>query len=138
MTTRKKTTLLSDTSSLIGETVNVYFNLNTRLWSIKHKGKIVAHVKHLTLKPLKFHVSESGRQRVIARQCKEVHAWIKGTIIDFDLKSTEGKTQVSYNPYLKGTFYKYNDSFDNHKEEYNDLSKLLYFCKLTKRAHILA
>ena len=55
-------------------------------------------------------VSEAGRARVLRRKCREVHAWIEGTLVPWsgiDPDSHEHHLQwqrVSYNPYKSGTF----------------------------------
>lgn len=53
---------------LIGKKVSVHFNLHTKLWSVKHKGKVVQNLEHLTIRPTKFHINENGRQRVIKKK----------------------------------------------------------------------
>jgi len=121
-----------NTKELINQKVNVYFNLNSKLWSIKHKGKVVAHVSNLTMIPDKFHVSESGRQRVIARKQKEVHAWISGTIISFDNVDSicNPTNEISYNPYLYGYFYK-----TMNNTQYTNLSSPIYFNGKTRKVY---
>ena len=118
-------------NDLIGQKVNAYFNLHSKLWSIKYKGRVVGHTKYLTLKPIKFHISESGRLRVIEKKQRAVHAWITGIIIDFEDKNTD-KNPVSYNPYFSGNFYTVKD-----KKPYSSLNKNLFFNYKTKKVHLL-
>ena len=117
--------------NLIGKKVNVYFNLHSKLWSIKHKGRVVGHAKHLTLRPMKFHISETGRLRVVEKKQRAVHAWITGIIIDFKDKNTD-KNPISYNPYFLGSFYTV-----KNKKPYMNLEKNLFFNHKTKKVHIL-
>jgi hypothetical protein len=91
--------------------VDVYFNLRTRLWSIRHKGKVIAHARYVVLRDAVGVVSEKGRQRVIAKQCRSVHAVIRGTLDSYSdviPSDLEGRA-VSYNPYRAPTFYHCDD-----------------------------
>lgn len=104
-----------------GLSVFVYYNLHKGLWSIKategeHKGKVVAHCEQVGLMDAKPKVSESGRQRVIAEQKKNVHAGITGCLLWIDGASvnTETTRQVSYNPYKKPHFV-YTDDLTEYK-----------------------
>lgn len=90
----------------------VYFNLHKKVWSIKAKeGKSwkVGNNHHQTIlaRPLKFHVGESGRQRVLSQKQKNVHAWVLCEIIEVDGERPNklGDT-MSYNPYHAGYYYK--------------------------------
>lgn len=60
--------------------VFVYWNLHKKCWSVRHKGKVIAHADFVTLKDVEWYVNENGRQRVIAKRKKEVHAGAKGTL----------------------------------------------------------
>jgi hypothetical protein len=82
--------------------VQVYKNLNRGDWSVRVAGKVIAHVPSITLANVSFHVSESGRKRVIANKCREVHAWAIGEIVASQ-PSGEAKA-ITYNPYRGGTF----------------------------------
>lgn len=103
----------------------VYFNLHKKLWSIRavsgpSKGLVVAHASNVVLSDCSFAVSESGRQRVIREQCKNVHAGVLGHLEAFDGMPTEvglavglqGSTihqeplqqGVTYNPYKFSSF----------------------------------
>lgn len=88
--------------------VDVYFNLRTHRWSIRHRGKVIAHADWVRLGDARMHVGESSRQRVIAKRCREVHAWVKGELLDYG----DGKrrrpprmTRITYNPYRAGHFH---------------------------------
>lgn len=97
-----------DWASTIGQEVRVYRNLNNGKISLQtkqHKGWIVAgHITDCILKSVNFHVSESGRQRVIAQSTKNVHAWGQGTLIaQFDA-TVAAPISLAYNPYVNATF----------------------------------
>lgn len=88
----------------IGERVHVYRNLNKKCWSVRVQGIVTAHVQEIALADCTFHVSESARQRVITRQRREVHAYVKGTVCP--ATTVQGQRQkVSYQPYLHGYFF---------------------------------
>lgn len=82
--------------------VFVYRNLTKKCWSVKDlkTGLVVAREKALFLKNCRFKVVESGRQRVIRKKCKNVHAGVVGEISDAHLCSE----RITYNPYLSPSF----------------------------------
>lgn len=91
----------------INQRVEVYRNLNSGLFSIRDaKSKLVlAHGSHFVITNPKEKISESGRQRVIAKGVKNVHAFISGVYLgeqkqyDYVLKS-----RINYNPYTMSHF----------------------------------
>ena len=85
----------------------VYFNLHKLIWSIRHRGKVIQHTESVLMRNCVFHVSESGRQKVLADRRRRVHAWVKGELVDTDLPNPGLSTQVSYNPYKGPHFYNY-------------------------------
>lgn len=86
----------------IGQRVRCHKNLHRGDWSISVKGKVVAHVPEIVLANVTFKIRETARQRVIARKCREVHAWAEGEVA---LAPTHGApTPISYNPYRAATF----------------------------------
>jgi len=99
----------------IGEKVQVYFNLHKHTWSVKSiaSGKVILHCDYVMLKNCIFYVSESGRQRVIKEQAKNVHAGVRGTLVDYvAYHSNEPinpvlhgkKIPITYNPYMYTKF----------------------------------
>ena len=94
--------------------VEVYFNLHKKLFSVRSRmtGKVFAHVDKVSLCDPKFVVRKSGRDRVRREGKKNVHAFVKGkllnptedTLLGALVKAlTEGKA-VTYNPYKYDTF----------------------------------
>jgi hypothetical protein len=84
--------------------VQVYRNLNKDCWSVRYQGKVIGHYETLALYDCTFHVQEAGRKRVLKEKQKNVHAYIKGEIVQI----TKGKAtarRISYNPYKHGFFY---------------------------------
>jgi hypothetical protein len=92
-----------------GDRVEVYRNLHNGTHSIRRNGKVVKHLQHhqsIFLKDVKFAVQPAGREKVRREGRKNVHAFVRGTVI---LPSTiNGTTDefkkkmpyvVTYNPY---------------------------------------
>lgn len=104
-----------DWSSAIGLKVDVYRNLNNGRMSLRHKGKVIGHVTDCIIQCVTFHVSESGRQRVIRDKRKNVHAWGKGILIaQFD-DSVRCPIQLGYDPYTNDSFVKRGTIIPIHK-----------------------
>ena len=89
--------------------VEVYRNLHKKCWSVRQRGKVKLHTDYICLKNAEFKVSQKGRERVLTEQRKNVHAFIKGFIVDaaeinkMPDDSVEW-TDVSYNPYKYSSF----------------------------------
>jgi hypothetical protein len=54
----------------------VYWNLKRDCYSVRFKGKVIGHYTSLVAANVRFKVSERGRQRVLAEQRKNVHAFV--------------------------------------------------------------
>jgi hypothetical protein len=107
--------------------VSVYRNLHNGLISIKSasSGLVLGHAESVDISSADFVVHEAGRQRVLKEKQKNVHAYVKGLLMDVRgftpykgrtigdtlgaIHSTYKDTVVSYNPYkaphfvIKGT-----------------------------------
>jgi len=101
---------------MIGLKVFVYFNVRKKCWSIRHKGKVIAHAASVALDAIEFKVSEKGRQRVLKTGVKNVHAGVVGLLraVDFHIpgpfpKAMPGPvnklTEISYNPWKSKYFF---------------------------------
>lgn len=95
------------------QTVKVYRNLSDNCLSVMQKGYIVGHAQQVLLENVVFQVNENGRQKVLARTRKNVHAFVKGTLtraIAWAENPQEliddGAIAISYNPYKHGYFYR--------------------------------
>lgn len=103
--------------------VFVYFNLHKKVWSVKalsgeNRGRVVAHASAVGLDDCEMRVSESGRQRVLREQRKNVHAGIVGTLnglreADWRYPNHEwyggpdiilNGEEITYNPYKYDSF----------------------------------
>ncbi|MBH8599280.1 MULTISPECIES: hypothetical protein [unclassified Thermoactinomyces] len=72
----------------IGQKVDVYKNLRNGLWSIRDHstGLILGHADQLVLENTEFKISESGKRKAIQNGRRNVHAYVVGTLISFDVK----------------------------------------------------
>ena len=91
-----------------GETVRVYRNLHRDVWSIQARrdGRwvVVAHAGAVSLADCRTAVSESGRQRVLDKGRKVVHAFVQGTLQRLYTPPGPYCERLSYNPYRSGSF----------------------------------
>lgn len=89
----------------------MYWHFRKKCFSVKHKGRVVAHVNDIVLEDVTFKVSEKGNERVRREGVKNVHAFVYGRVFymskpgstTFFLPGTSFK-QVKYNPYKYKTF----------------------------------
>lgn len=105
--------------------VQVYWNLHKNMFSVRDKktNKVIAHTDSIILNNVKFVVHESGRQRVLKEQRKNVHAYVEGDVcirpyssVDYAIyRKMENPVQVKYNPYKKSTFYLNDPNYNNNK-----------------------
>jgi hypothetical protein len=88
--------------------VIVYKNLRLGTWSIAElkgsstRGRVIAHRSVVTLRNVRFHVSEARRQAVIRARCREVHAFAIGELVEA-AEGLEGE-RVTYCPYRGPSF----------------------------------
>jgi len=100
-----------------GDRVEVYRNLHNGCMSIRRDGKVVKHLQRwqsLFLEDVKFAVQPAGREKVRREGKKNVHAFVRGTIIapstmnhTTDVFQEECNLWVTYNPYQNDTFVSY-------------------------------
>lgn len=89
--------------------VEVYFNLHKKCLSVRHAGRVIAHLDSIVLDDVRFVVQPAGRARVIAEGKKNVHAFVRGTWVEADnldrLRTLATlDQQATYNPYKYTTF----------------------------------
>lgn len=120
--------------------VKVYWNFHKKLFSVQHKGLVVAHNKSLILINPEFRVGEGGRQRVIREESKNVHAYAIGELVEEEkfAKSLQFVieqfgTEATYDPYKYKTFVRRNDLSPVFNASFaflntvNDRAKILIF-----------
>jgi hypothetical protein len=87
--------------ALVGKKVRVFKNLHNGLYSIQHKGIIIAHVAEVSLEEVTFSVQPAGRERVLRTKQKQIHAFVNGVVCPI---SPASQRRVSYNPYKGPSF----------------------------------
>ena len=86
----------------VGDYVQVYYNLHKKCFSVcSRKGKVIGYTDQISLRDVKFFVSESGRKRVLKEKQKNVHAKVRGFVTNQTEPCGE---EVRYNPYLFSSF----------------------------------
>lgn len=109
---------------LKGIKVDVYYNLHKKTFSIRCNGKVIAHRDKVAIKNPQYIVGEKGKQRVRREKSKNVHAFVRGTLMPNDSESKDVfMYKVSYNPYLHDTFVRVLDGSAIHNAEWAVLSK---------------
>lgn len=104
--------------------VRVYFNLNKKCFSIQtrtEKGwRVTEYKEFLALHNCEFKVYEAGRQRVLKTKRKNVHAYIRGYLLNTDLKDfwneSYGLIPVFYNPYKAPWFETVDNKIVGHSK----------------------
>ncbi len=97
---------------LEGQKVEIYRNRHKNCYSVRRKGKVVAYLNYtdeLMLKDVKFAVQPAGRERVRRENKKNVHAFVRGTVIRTGGLEREGILRrcgrmVRYDPYTMDSF----------------------------------
>jgi hypothetical protein len=89
---------------LLTAPVEVYRNLNAKgpgyTYSVRQKGKVIAHLQSVTLRDCTLVVQPGGRDRVRREKRKNVHAYIKGYLCD----TGSASVRLTYDPYSHDTF----------------------------------
>lgn len=85
--------------------VHVFKNWKHNCYSIMQHGVVVASARQVRLGDVEFRVRDTGRERMLQRQKKNLHAYAIGRLLDFvhptqerNLESVEGRS-VFYDPY---------------------------------------
>lgn len=83
--------------------VEVYFNLHTHKWSVRQDGRVLLHCDAISIENAQLVVGKAGRQRVLREQKKNVHAFVRGYVVD---ESCGGEmiAGIRYNPYQMDSF----------------------------------
>lgn len=88
--------------------VYVYRNLHKGGYSVRHKGKVIAHVESITLTNVRFLVGMAGNAKVRLKKSKNVHAGCSG-IWSGDVSLLGQSIDVTYNPYKYTSFVRKQD-----------------------------
>lgn len=107
--------------------VDCYLNIRNKLFSIRHKGKVVERSSFVILSRAKFVVSEAGRKRVLMTKHKNVHAFVRGELSSAsDIKYPKNSgyfeqgafKEAYYNPYITEFFIDRKTREPLHEAEY--------------------
>ena len=102
----------------------MYKNLHKNTWSIRNRktGRVVAHQDEVNVLDAKFVVQPAGRKKVLEERRKNVHAFVRGTLVTENqvLDVKDGfflitPYLVKYNPYQADHFFY--DNPDNRIDE---------------------
>jgi hypothetical protein len=83
--------------------VEIYWNIRAKEYSVRalqgpDKGRVVKRGHDFALTDVSYVVQKAGRDRVRREKCKNVHAFIRGTLQDSCQDNTY-YARVRYNPY---------------------------------------
>lgn len=91
--------------------VEVYWNFHKKIWSVRHKGKIIHHARIVMMGVSDFTVQPAGNARVRREKVKNVHAFVRGELVystrasvNLDMPVNDGWRKVTYDPYKNKTF----------------------------------
>jgi hypothetical protein len=102
----------------------VYFNIGNGpyrgTWSVKQRGKVVAHVRRICLRDCRLLVGPSGRAKVLREGRKHVHAGVSG-YLDEGCGEFHNWSAVTYNPYKYDSFVCRADESPIRVADYVDL-----------------
>lgn len=87
----------------------VYRNLRTDTWSLREGGRVVDHPEVVCLTDVRFVVQPAGRERVRREGRKNVHAFVRGNVVDsfeywWNPIYNYRFRRATYNPYQHDTF----------------------------------
>lgn len=91
---------------IIPKKVGVYRNLHNGAFSVIDAKcrRVVFHTKNIVLKDARFHVRVGGWKNVYESGVKNVHAFVYGTISEFE-EEESGLSFVTYRPKLSPYFF---------------------------------
>jgi hypothetical protein len=73
----------------------VYWNLHKHCFSVRERGRVVAHVNHVALRNAHFVVQRSGYERTVREKVKCVHAWVRGVMTEMPNASSRAQALAS-------------------------------------------
>lgn len=86
--------------------VDVYWNVRAHCYSVRHEGRVIDHMRKVALTDARFVVHPAGRARVLRTGRKNVHAFVRGELVQLPLLQVRDAdcAQVRYNPKTCETF----------------------------------
>ena len=85
--------------------VEVYYNLHKSVFSVRHKGRVIAHMDNVVIDNPKYVVRKAGREKVLREGKKNVHAFVRGELREDNIVGMNiTMFDVTYNPYKFASF----------------------------------
>jgi hypothetical protein len=84
---------------LVGAEVDVYWNTQRRLWSVRVRGRVAGHVPFITLRRCRMVIRETERLRAVQKRQRSVHAWVRGEPTDLTVDNAMGLVRFGYSPW---------------------------------------
>lgn len=81
-----------------------YWHTGRRLWSLRERGRVVAHLPRVCLDHVTLTVRESGVARIRLRGQREVVAWATGTNRRHAWRGGGG-VQILFRPFVRPNFH---------------------------------
>ena len=81
----------------------VYWNLHKGGYSVRERGRVIAHVDHVVLRDARFVMQRGGWERTVRERVKRVHAVVRGELVEAD-KPMDGSVAVTYSLYRADHF----------------------------------
>jgi|TARA_B100000768_G_scaffold97626_1_gene91051 hypothetical protein len=83
--------------------VEVYYNLHKHIFSVRHKGRVIAHMSDVTIMNPTYVVRQAGRLKVLKEGRKNVHAMVRGEMSE-EIFGLNNGVAVTYDPYKYSSF----------------------------------
>lgn len=99
--------------------VEVYFNLHKKVFSIrKPNGVVIKHDSYVAIKNPKYVVQPAGNEKVRKEKRKNVHAYVRGEMVDTIPELGMKVKAITYNPYKNKTFVLSESQKPTHESDY--------------------
>jgi hypothetical protein len=87
--------------------VEAYWNLHGDCVSFRERGGRVQHADWVLIEDARFAVQPKGREKVLNEQRKNVHAFVRGQLLEIATEPPEvsGWDVVTYRPYTADFFF---------------------------------
>lgn len=117
----------------INRKIEVYRNLQTKLWSVRQDGLVIIHCDTIWLKNAKFIIQPAGQKRVRQEKVKHVHAFVRGFMCNAeDVRNAENSilkneddyldySNVYYDPYVCDTFEDKDTGLEIRESDFVDM-----------------
>lgn len=90
---------------ILGEQCEVHYHFTKDTFSIKQNGVVVGYADNVVMKDCKTYCRKNGTQKVRDEKRKNVHAGVRGILVDMPEEvNVEGMNVLYYNPYKVSYF----------------------------------